>query len=47
MAELGVPAGPRLGRILEALLDRVIAEPHLNDRPTLLLLAESMLTEDR
>ncbi len=47
MAELGVPAGPRLGRILEALLDRVIAEPHLNDRPTLLLLAEAMLTEDR
>ena len=47
MAEFGVPAGPRLGRILEALLDRVIAEPHLNDRPTLLLLAESMLTEDR
>jgi putative nucleotidyltransferase with HDIG domain len=47
MAELGVPAGPRLGRILEVLLDRVIAEPHLNDRPTLLLLAESMLTEDR
>ncbi len=47
MTELGVPAGPRLGRILDALLDRVIAEPHLNDRATLLLLAESMLTEDR
>jgi len=25
----------------------VIAEPKLNDRATLLLLAESMLTEDR
>jgi tRNA nucleotidyltransferase (CCA-adding enzyme) len=47
MAELGLPAGPRLGRILDALLDRVIAEPKLNDRATLLLLAESMLTEDR
>lgn len=47
MAELGVPAGPRLGRILESLLDRVIVEPHLNDRATLLLLAEAMLTEDR
>ena len=47
MAELGVPQGPRLGRILDSLLDRVIAEPHLNDRATLLLLAESMLTEDR
>jgi tRNA nucleotidyltransferase (CCA-adding enzyme) len=47
MTELGVPQGPRLGRILDSLLDRVIAEPHLNDRATLLLLAESMLTEDR
>jgi tRNA nucleotidyltransferase (CCA-adding enzyme) len=47
IAELGVPAGPRLGRILDELLERVIAEPRLNDRPTLLLLAESMLAEDR
>jgi tRNA nucleotidyltransferase (CCA-adding enzyme) len=47
IAELGVPAGPRLGRMLDQLLDRVIAEPKLNDRATLLLLAESMLTEDR
>lgn len=46
MAELGLPAGPRLGRILDELLDRVIAEPKLNDRATLLLLAESMLAED-
>ena len=46
MAELGIPAGPRLGRILDALLDRVITEPRLNDRATLLLLAESMLAED-
>jgi tRNA nucleotidyltransferase (CCA-adding enzyme) len=47
IAELGIPAGPRLGRILDELLERVIAEPKLNDRATLLLLAESMLTEDR
>jgi putative nucleotidyltransferase with HDIG domain len=47
MAELGVPQGPHLGRILDELLERVIAEPKLNDRATLLLLAESMLTEDR
>ena len=47
MAELSIPAGPRLGRILDDLLERVIAEPKLNDRATLLLLAESMLTEDR
>lgn len=46
MAELGLPAGPRLGRILDDLLDRVIANPRLNDRATLLLLAESMLAED-
>jgi tRNA nucleotidyltransferase (CCA-adding enzyme) len=46
MAELGVPAGPTLGRILDQLLDRVVADPSLNDRPTLLLLAESMLAED-
>jgi putative nucleotidyltransferase with HDIG domain len=46
IAELGLPAGPRLGRILDSLLDRVIAEPKLNDRATLLLLAESMLAED-
>jgi tRNA nucleotidyltransferase (CCA-adding enzyme) len=47
MAELRIPAGPTLGRILDQLLDRVVAEPRLNDRATLLLLAESMLTEDR
>ena len=47
IAELGVPAGPRLGRILDELLERVIAEPKLNDRATLLLLAESMLADDR
>ena len=47
MAELGIPAGPHLGGILDALLERVIAEPALNDRPTLLLLAESMLADDR
>jgi poly(A) polymerase/tRNA nucleotidyltransferase (CCA-adding enzyme) len=47
MAELGLPAGPRLGRILDELLERVIAEPKLNDRATLLLLAESMAADDR
>lgn len=46
IAELGLPAGPHLGGILDALLERVIADPKLNDRATLLLLAESMLTED-
>ena len=46
MAELGLPQGPQLGRILEALLERVIVDPALNDRPTLLLLARSMLEDD-
>jgi hypothetical protein len=46
MAELELSAGPRLGRILDRLLDLVIADPKLNDRATLLLLAESMLAED-
>lgn len=44
-AELGIPPGPTLGRILDRLLERVIADPALNDRPALLLLAESMLPD--
>ena len=47
MAELALPPGPTLGRILDALLERVVGDPALNDRATLLLIAESMLTEDR
>jgi len=45
IAALGLPPGPRLGRILEQLLDRVIADPALNDRPTLLLLARHLAEE--
>jgi tRNA nucleotidyltransferase (CCA-adding enzyme) len=47
MTEVGLPAGPRLGRILDELLERVIADPRLNDRATLLLLAEAMLADDQ
>jgi len=47
MAELGVEPGPRLGRILEGLVDLVVADPALNERPTLLLLAQGMLAEER
>jgi len=47
MADLGVEQGPLVGRILDELLERVIVDPALNDRPTLLLLAQAMLTEDR
>jgi putative nucleotidyltransferase with HDIG domain len=43
MAELGIPAGPMLGRLLETLLDRVVEDPSLNDAPTLLLLARNTL----
>jgi len=47
IAELGLAEGPLLGRIIEELLERVIADPALNERPTLLLLAQAALTEDR
>lgn len=47
IAELGLAPGPTLGRILDALLDRVVTDPGLNDRATLLLLATSMLDDDR
>jgi tRNA nucleotidyltransferase (CCA-adding enzyme) len=45
MAELGIPQGPHLGKLLDELLELVIADPKRNDRATLLLLAESMLAD--
>jgi poly(A) polymerase/tRNA nucleotidyltransferase (CCA-adding enzyme) len=45
MADLGVPPGPGLGRILDILLERVIADPTTNQRATLLALARSMLAD--
>ena len=42
MTELGLSEGPALGRILAALFERVVEEPHLNDRPTLMLLARDL-----
>ena len=47
IAELGLGQGPLLGRILDELVERVITDPSLNERPTLLLLAQAALTEDR
>jgi putative nucleotidyltransferase with HDIG domain len=44
--ELGMSPGPGLGRVLDDLLDRVVADPELNDRPTLLLLAQTMLGDE-
>jgi hypothetical protein len=45
-AELGLSPGPRLGRILDELLERVLADPALNDRPSLLLMAQAMLADE-
>ncbi len=45
--ELGLAEGPLLGRILDELLERVIVDPALNERPTLLMLAQASLTDDR
>ena len=47
MAELGLQRGPAIGRILDQLLERVVAEPSLNDRPTLLLVARGLVADDR
>ena len=47
IAELGLSPGPLIGRLLDHLLERVIADPALNDRPTLLLLAQGALEEER
>jgi hypothetical protein len=45
-AELDLPQSPLIGRVLGKLLDRVIADPALNDRPTLLLLARGIVAEE-
>ena len=43
--DLGLEPGPRLGRVLDALLEQVIGDPGLNDRATLMLLAQGMLAD--
>jgi putative nucleotidyltransferase with HDIG domain len=45
MSALALEPGPRLGRMLDALLERVIEDPAVNDRGTLLLLAQGMLAD--
>jgi len=45
MRELGLQPGPRLGGVLEELLDRVLADPALNDRATLMLLAQGIVAD--
>ncbi len=44
--ELGLEPGPTIGILLDGLLERVIADPEVNDRPTLLLLAQAMLENE-
>ncbi|MFL5679480.1 MAG: CCA tRNA nucleotidyltransferase [Chloroflexota bacterium] len=46
IAELGVERGPAIGRILGELLERVIADPALNERPTLMLLAATLVGDE-
>lgn len=43
MRELGLPPGPRLGRLLDQLLDRVLSEPGLNARGALLEAARALV----
>ncbi len=43
--QLGLSPGPLLGRILDQLVERVINDPALNERATLLLLAQGMLAD--
>jgi tRNA nucleotidyltransferase (CCA-adding enzyme) len=42
-SELGLEPGPLIGRVLAELLERVVADPGLNDRPTLLLIAHGLV----
>lgn len=43
MTELGLPAGRRIGQLLQSLLEAVIDDPAANDRETLLALAREKL----
>ena len=43
MSELGIPSGPEVGRIINALFERVLDDPALNERETLLRLAREEL----
>ncbi|MEI7745612.1 MAG: CCA tRNA nucleotidyltransferase [Chloroflexota bacterium] len=45
MRELGLEPGPRLGRMIDALVERVVDDPGLNERASLLLLAQGMLAD--
>ncbi len=42
MRELGIPQGPRVGKVLAALFERVLDDPSLNERETLLRLTREV-----
>jgi tRNA nucleotidyltransferase (CCA-adding enzyme) len=43
LAELGIEPGPLVGRVLEGLVDRVLADPSLNERGRLIDLARELV----
>ena len=45
LVDADVPPGPRVGQVLKALLDRVLADPSLNNRERLLALVPEILRE--
>lgn len=47
MAELGIPPGPEVGRILDALFERVLDDPELNTPERLLALAREIHRGDQ
>lgn len=47
MRELGIPPGPAVGRILDALFERVLDDPDLNGRESLLRIARELLSAPR
>ena len=46
IGQLGLAQGPSIGALLETLLERVVEDPGLNDRPTLLLLARQLMDDE-
>ncbi|HXE57880.1 MAG TPA: hypothetical protein VNK43_07760, partial [Gemmatimonadales bacterium] len=43
LMEAGIPRGPKLGEVLDRLVERVVEDPSLNTREALLTIAREML----
>ncbi len=41
--DLGVPEGKLIGQIIQTIFERVVDEPELNDRDTLIAMAKEMI----